>query len=171
MLDELRKTDWVPRRMRLRIRQFKKAVKSLQSQQGFPVNQDQLADELVSSGFQGGRYLPMACTTRWLSLNAPSSRCSTGENFTMLESLQDKSGIDPVRLAQHKDVRKLITRSLNWHEQLVVLLYYYERLTFKEIGSILGLCESRISRIHANILSKLRPVLAERQEELQESKD
>ena len=168
MLDELRKTDWVPRLIRRRIRQFKKAVDSLQARKGLRLDSEQLTLELHSSDSRGGQYLPLAGATRWLSLQGPSSRCNTGEDFTMIESIKDKSGIDPVRLAQREDVRELIARSLNRHEQLVILLYYYERMTMKEVGGALGLCESRVSQIHSNVLVKLRQVLSERKDELQE---
>ena len=166
MLDELRKTDWLPRLLRMRIREYKEAVNTMHCKHGHGPNSDQVDEQLSRPGW-GSHHLPVECSTRWLSLDVPSSGRNREEELTMVASLKDKSSVDPMHLAQQKDVRKLIARSLSQNEQLVILLYYYECMTMDQIGKTLGLCESRISQIHANTLSKLRNVLAERQEELQ----
>jgi RNA polymerase sigma factor for flagellar operon FliA len=64
-----------------------------------------------------------------------------------------------------EDLRSLVSRGLGKKERLVVMLYYYEEMTMKEIGQILGLSESRISQMHASVITRLQKLLADRQTE------
>ena len=82
-----------------------------------------------------------------------------------LDIVSDSKGEDPLRNIQKKDLKDLITRGLNQKERLIIVLYYYEQLTMKEIGQTLGLSESRVSQMHAAILLRLRKLLADRKEE------
>ena len=72
---------------------------------------------------------------------------------------------DPVGEAQKHDIRELVTRGLSRAERLIVVLYYYEQMTMKQIGETLDLSESRVSQMHSAILARLRGQLQSRQPE------
>ena len=74
---------------------------------------------------------------------------------------------DPFRAVQRKDIRELVTRGLNRAERLIILLYYFEKMTMKEIGETLDLSESRVSQMHSAIMERLRAQLQNRHKELQ----
>ena len=80
--------------------------------------------------------------------------------------IEDKRGKDPVTEIQKKDLKDLITRGLTRAERLILILYYYEEMTMKEIGATLDLSESRVSQMHSSILKRLKDQLDARKKEL-----
>ena len=70
--------------------------------------------------------------------------------------LEDKRAEDPLRRMQRQDVLRLVTRGCSDTERLIVVLYYYEGLTLKEIGEVLGVTESRVSQLHTKAVLRLR---------------
>jgi RNA polymerase sigma factor for flagellar operon FliA len=83
-----------------------------------------------------------------------------------IDVLPDDRGSDPVIEAQKQDIKDLVTRGLNRAERLIVVLYYYEQMTMKQIGQTLDLSESRVSQMHSAILGRLREQLQARRREL-----
>jgi RNA polymerase sigma factor for flagellar operon FliA len=79
-----------------------------------------------------------------------------------IDVLPDDRGCDPVVEAQKQDLRELVTRGLSRAERLIVVLYYYEQMTMKQIGQTLDLSESRVSQMHSAILACLRTQLQTR---------
>jgi RNA polymerase sigma factor FliA len=76
---------------------------------------------------------------------------------TRLDSLEDhRQGGDPLRAVQEKDLADMVHRSLTPKERQVIVLYYYEQITMREIGDVLGLSESRVCQIHSRVLKRLR---------------
>jgi len=80
--------------------------------------------------------------------------------------IEDKRGRNPVAEIQKKDLKDLITRGLTRAERLILILYYYEEMTMKEIGATLDLSESRVSQMHSSILKRLKDQLDTRKKEL-----
>src|SRR6185503_4075770 len=82
----------------------------------------------------------------------PVRICSSGEQSTdhaiNLDMVADQHTEDPLREAQRADLREFLTRGLSATERQVILLYYYDNLSLREIGQALNLCESRVSQIH-----------------------
>jgi RNA polymerase sigma factor for flagellar operon FliA len=83
-----------------------------------------------------------------------------------IDVLPDEQSLDPVIEAQKQDLKDVITKGLNRAERLIIVLYYYEQMTMKEIGATLDLSESRVSQMHSAILGRLRAHLHTRQREL-----
>ena len=83
--------------------------------------------------------------------------------------LEDKRGADPVREIQRKDLKELITKGLSRAERLIIILYYFEEMTMKEIGATLDLSESRVSQMHSSILARLKAQMADRRKEFQQA--
>ena len=84
-------------------------------------------------------------------------------------SVEDKRGADPVREIQRKDLKELMTKGLSRAERLIIVLYYFEEMTMKEIGATLDLSESRVSQMHSSILARLRAQMADRRKEFQQA--
>jgi len=78
--------------------------------------------------------------------------------------LEDMLSEDPVLAAEHKDIRDLVTRGLSRVERLIIVLYYFDEMTMKEIGRELDLSESRVSQMHSAILLRLRKQLDEKRQ-------
>src|SRR5438477_358849 len=77
--------------------------------------------------------------------------------------------LDPVREIQRKDLKELITKGLSRAERLIIILYYFEEMTMKEIGATLDLSESRVSQMHSSILARLKAQMADRRKEFHQA--
>ena len=73
------------------------------------------------------------------------------------------------REIQRKDLKELITKGLSRAERLIIILYYFEEMTMKEIGATLDLSESRVSQMHSSILARLKAQMADRRKEFQQA--
>ena len=112
-----------------------------------------------------------------LSLNEHCSQNDEGSPNKIYDTVQDRNQIDPIAILEVQKMRKVLDKSLDStpeRERLVLILYYYEEMTLKEIGSILGVSESRVSQIHTKAITRLRSrlrsdteILASAQEEHQ----
>ena len=87
----------------------------------------------------------------------------------MIDVLEDARQVNPFSAVQKRDLKDLITKGLTRAERLIVILYYYEEMTMKEIGVTLDLSESRVSQMHSSILARLKAQLQHRSKELEEA--
>ena len=107
-----------------------------------------------------------AKATGLVSLSRKWFETDSHKDVREIDVLEDKRSDDPFRSVQRKDVKELITRGLSRAERLILLLYYFEEMTMKEIGQTLDLSESRVSQMHSAVLERLRHQLEKRQKEL-----
>jgi RNA polymerase sigma factor for flagellar operon FliA len=166
ILDELRSMDWVPRLVRARASKLDKATRSLQVELGRRPSQEELAGRMGIHRGELDRLLRDANTVTMVSLSRKHYETDNNKEVAEIDVLEDRRGRDPVRDVQRRDLRELVTRGLSRAERLLLILYYYEEMTMKEIGATLDLSESRVSQMHSSILSRLKAQLSHRKVEL-----
>jgi RNA polymerase sigma factor for flagellar operon FliA len=106
-----------------------------------------------------------ASAVNLVSLNKKWYETDSYKDVREIDSLEDARGEDPTGSIQKLDLMKLVTKGLNRNERLIIILYYYEELTMKEIGTTLGLSESRVSQMHSSIVGRLKEHLGQRRPE------
>lgn len=156
ILDELRSQDWVPRLVRLKAHQISKAEHQLEVELGRSPTAFEMAKKL---GISLDQYTGMreASSARTIySLSEKWDERDDDDSLKKIEVIEDKGSTDPAESMSQKDVLHSITRTLSRKEKLIVIMYYYEGLTMREIGDILSLTESRVCQIHSNVMSKLK---------------
>jgi RNA polymerase sigma factor for flagellar operon FliA len=101
----------------------------------------------------------------FVSLNKKWYETDSHKDVRKIDILEDKKSEGPTRRLQRKDLMKLLTKGLNQKERIIMILYYWEGLTMKEISLTLDLSESRVSQMHSSVILRLREQLAERKRE------
>ncbi len=165
MLDELRTMDWVPRLVRSKQSKMDAAAKSLETALGRKPTHEELAEKLGVPMEQIHAYVSEANAVNLVSLNKKWYETDSYKDVREIDILEDKKSEDPTNRLQNRDLMRLVTRGLNRNERLIVILYYYEEMTMKEIGATLNLSESRVSQMHSSIVARLQAQLAKRKPE------
>ncbi len=165
IIDELRSLDWVPRSVRARAREVERANAKLEHLlQRAPTDQeiaDEMGitiDELNDSLLQISHSSIVALDELW------SVSDSSGDQVSLMDTIEDPNAPDPSRALDVGDLKDRIADSiakLPEREKLVIALYYYENLTLREIGEVLGVTESRVSQMHTKAVLRLRSRMQE----------
>ena len=166
ILDELRSMDWVPRLVRSRAHKLDTATKALETELGRIPSNSEIASRLKVSLAEFEKMAKDASAVGLVSLSRKWFETDSNKDVREIDVLEDKRGADPVREIQRKDLKELITKGLSRAERLIIILYYFEEMTMKEIGETLDLSESRVSQMHSAILERLRRQLEKRKKEL-----
>ncbi len=167
ILDELRAMDWVPRLVRSRTSQVEHARKSLEMEKGRSVSEEEIAQRLNMSRDEFDKIRKDGSPISTVSLNRKWYETDSNKDVREIDVLEDPRQVNPLTAAQRRDLKDLITQGLSRAERLIVVLYYYEQMTMKEIGTTLDLSESRVSQMHSSILARLKAQLSHRSRELQ----
>jgi RNA polymerase sigma factor for flagellar operon FliA len=165
MLDELRTMDWVPRLVRSKASKLNESVKTLEARLGRQPTEIELAQEMSLSVPELEKMMLDANAVNLISLNKKWYETDSYKDVREIDILEDKKGEDPTRRIQKNDLMRLVTKGLNRNERLIIILYYYEEFTMKEIGATLNLSESRVSQMHSSIVQRLQGQLARRRPE------
>ena len=165
MLDELRSMDWVPRLVRSKASKLNEAIKTLEARLGRHPNESELAEQMGLSCLELEKMISDANAVNLISLNKKWYETDSYKDVREIDILEDKKGDDPTRGVQKTDLMRLVTKGLNRNERLIIILYYYEEMTMKEIGSTLDLSESRVSQMHSAIVQRLQNQLGRRRPE------
>ena len=165
MLDELRTMDWVPRLVRSKASKIADATKKLEAKFGRAPTEHEMADFMGLTVKELEKMLIDANAVNLISLNKKWYETDSYKDVREIDILEDKKGEDPTRRVQKNDLMRLVTKGLNRNERLIIILYYYEELTMKEIGQTLDLSESRVSQMHSSIVNRLQEQLGRRRGE------
>ncbi len=160
IIDELRSQDWVPRSVRSRAREIERANAKLENQLQRPPTDEEMAAELDISleDFQESLLAISTSTVAALDELWTVSDAS-GDQVSLLDTLHDPDAPDPSRAIDESELKDRVADAiarLPEREKLVVALYYYENLTLREIGEVLGVTESRVSQLHTKAVLRLR---------------
>jgi RNA polymerase sigma factor for flagellar operon FliA len=166
ILDELRRLDWVPRLVRKRRNQLETVVKALEADLGRKPTMTEVAEKLDVSEKELSKVVRDSRLAGMISLNATFSDDDDNKPYKTLDFIEDKKTPDPLEFLKRRELIDIISGELSREERLIILLYYYEQITMKEIGLALDVSESRVCQMHSQILKRLRRRLAERREEL-----
>jgi RNA polymerase sigma factor for flagellar operon FliA len=165
MLDELRTMDWVPRLVRSKASKLNEAIKALEAKLGRAPSEVELSEQMSISVAELEKMVLEANAVNLISLNKKWYETDSYKDVREIDILEDKKGEDPTRRIQKNDLMRLVTKGLNRNERLIIILYYYEELTMKEIGATLDLSESRVSQMHSSIVQRLQSQLNRRRTE------
>ena len=165
MLDELRTMDWVPRLVRSKASKLEAARKRAEALVGRPPTDAEIAQQMELPIRDFEKLKSEANAVNLVSLNKKWYETDSYKDVREIDILEDIKGEDPTGGIQKLDLMKLVTKGLNRNERLIIILYYYEELTMKEIGSTLGLSESRVSQMHSSIVARLKDQLHRRRPE------
>jgi RNA polymerase sigma factor for flagellar operon FliA len=165
ILDELRSMDWVPRLVRARAHQLSKATHSLEIHLGRKPTEKEIAKELNMNTEEFNRLRRDANAVSLVSLDTKYSDSDGEKDMREIDIIKDKRSKNPVIEAQKRDLKSLLTKGLTRAERLIIVLYYYEEMTMKEIGATLDLSESRVSQMHSSIIARLKAQMNTRKKE------
>ena len=165
ILDELRSMDWVPRLVRARASQLAKVAQLLETNLGHRPTEEEIAKELNIDTEEFSRLQRDANAVNLVSLNAKYNDGDGEKDIREIDIIKDKKSQDPLTEAQKRDLKSLLTKGLTRAERLIIILYYYEQMTMKEIGAALDLSESRVSQMHSSIIARLKAQMNSRKKE------
>ena len=165
ILDELRSWDWVPRLARLRAQRLLNAGRELRLELGREPTIDELAQHLRVSLRELEKITRDGNVVRVMPLSSKRSQMDDEEQDG--EALEDRRARERERGIEREDIKRMLTRGLSRAEQLIVVLYYFEEMTMREIGQTLDLSESRVSQMHAMVLARLQAQLSGQRQELE----
>jgi RNA polymerase sigma factor for flagellar operon FliA len=166
IIDELRAMDWVPRSVRSRARDIERAIADLERKLHRAPTDEEIAeklgittDELDDSLSEIGRSSIAALDELWTI----SSSGGGGDQVALIDTIEDTQGPEPQSELAQTELKEALGDAiarLPEREKLVVTLYYYEELTLREIGEVLGVTESRVSQLHTKAILRLKARLA-----------
>jgi RNA polymerase sigma factor FliA len=160
IIDELRSLDWVPRSVRSLAREVERASAALEHRLRRTPTDAEMALELGCSvrEFRESQMMIMNSSVAALD-ELWNVSDSSGDQVSLLDTLEDPDAPDPAKALDVGDLKDRIAHAiavLPEREKLVIALYYYENLTLREIGEVLGVTESRISQLHTKAVLRLR---------------
>src|ERR1051325_8330891 len=163
IIDELRALDWVPRSVRSRAREIERAIAELEAKLGTAPTDEQIAAKIGISVDELEESLTDISRSSIAALDELWSVSGEGDQISLMDTIEDESGPRPEAALDQTEMREALADEiarLPEREKLVVTLYYYEELTLREIGEVLGVTESRVSQLHTKAILRLKARLA-----------
>jgi RNA polymerase sigma factor for flagellar operon FliA len=160
IIDELRAMDWVPRSVRARARDIERAIGELEAQSGRAPTEEEIAAKLgVSQDELGENLLEISRSSIAALDELWTISSSGGDQVALIDTIEDTQGPEPQTALAQTEMREALGEAISRlpeREKLVVTLYYYEELTLREIGEVLGVTESRVSQLHTKAILRLK---------------
>jgi RNA polymerase sigma factor FliA len=162
MLDSLREMDWAPRSVRKQFNEMKKIYSRLEQSLGRQPSEDEVCDELKIPTERYHELLNKFCALNIAHLSTPGPEeyeRKTESQISIFSHSPDKTPSEIIHNSEIKQIMEKAIGRLSSRLKLIIMLYYFEDLHFKEIGEILGVNESRVSQCHSEAIRKLRIML------------
>ena len=162
IFDELREQDWVPRSVRQKSREIEDAIGNLEAKLGRSATDAEVAESMGMSENEYQTAIMKVSGTSILSLNDVWYSGDDSDHMSIQDNIESPACLNPDVIVEREEVRKVIIEAINelpQNEKMVIVLYYNEDLTFREIGQVLNVSESRISQLHTKANMRLRAKL------------
>lgn len=162
IFDELRSIDWVPRSVRQKSREIEEAVRHLESNLGRAATDAEIAGQMGMSTDEFQKTMLKVSGTSILSLNDMWYSGEDNDKVSIVDSIESPESMNPDMIVEKDEIKRVIVQAIQElpeKEKKVLVLYYYEDLTLKEIGKVLDVTESRISQLHTKAIMRLRAKL------------
>jgi len=162
IFDELRSIDWVPRSVRQKTREIEEAIHRLEAGLGRAATDQEISDELGISIDDFHKNILKISGTSILSLNDVWFTGEENDKVSIVDSIESPQSLNPETIVEKEEIRRVIVDAIHElpeNEKQVLVLYYYEDLTLKEIGKVLEVTESRVSQLHTKAIMRLRAKL------------
>lgn len=156
MVDELRSMDWVPRMVRSKATKLNEAYKTLEVRLGRKPSDQEVADQLGIPVEELHQLFAETHSVNISSLDKTWSENDGSKDVREIDILADRRSEDPTERLAKIDLIRSFTKGLSKTERLIVILYYYEEMTMREIGATLELSESRVSQMHSAIVERIK---------------
>lgn len=160
IIDKIRAQDWLPRSTRKKIKDIKNATEELKQKLGRMPSTQELSVYLDIPADKINRI--MSEDTSIGSLY--DKKYSGDEGVELIDTIEDTNSVSPLEKLEEKDVKNELMAALKKlpeRERMVMVLYYHQNMTLKEIGENIEVSESRVCQIHARAIMKLRNILNE----------
>jgi len=162
IFDELRELDWVPRSVRQKSREIEDTIVDLEAKLGRTATDAEIAGAMGITESEYQNTIMKVSGTSVLSLNDVWYSGDDSDHMSIGDSIEAPNSLNPDVIVEREEIRKVIIKAINElpkNEKMVIVLYYHEDLTFKEIGQVLNVSESRISQLHTKANLHLRAKL------------
>ncbi|HVD11474.1 MAG TPA: RNA polymerase sigma factor WhiG [Gaiellaceae bacterium] len=159
IIDELRSMDWVPRSVRARARDIERAIAELERKMMRAPNDEEIAGKLGITEEEFQESLLEISRSSIAALDELWTSSVSGDPVALIDTLEDPDAPEPQAAMSQTELREALGEAiarLPEREKLVVTLYYYEELTLREIGEVLGVTESRVSQLHTKAILRLK---------------
>jgi RNA polymerase sigma factor for flagellar operon FliA len=164
ILEMLRDEDWVPRSIREKLKALDRANMTLESKYGRPPTERELSEYLGIADAEVSELLVRMGRTNVYSLDDILPSSDGEDNIHFVEMIVDADA-NPSGELEGREIRRMLAESVDTlpeRERLVIALYYFEGLTFKEIGKVLMVSESRVYQLHTQAMRRLKEALREK---------
>ncbi len=158
IIDKVRAQDWLPRSARKKIKDVKQAAEILRQQLGRTPTSQEIGESLGIEKEKVDAILAEDTTIASLY----DKKGTSEESIEIIDTIEDTSSINPLEKLEEKDAKNELQRalkSLPERERMIMVLYYHENMTLKEIGEAIEVSESRVCQLHAQAIMKLRNIL------------
>ena len=160
IIDELRSLDWVPRSVRSKAREIEKVIALLETRLHRAPTDEEIARELGMEDDEFQTALSQISNTAIVALDELwAISGSDGDTAALIDTIEDPKARDPSRMLDVTEMKSRLAIAIDAlpkREKIVIALYYYENLTLREIGEVLGVTESRISQLHTKAILRLK---------------
>jgi len=162
IFDELRLIDFVPRSVRQKTREIESTISSLEAQLGRTASDQEIAGALGMDESEYMKVIQKISGTSIISLNDLWYSGDDNDKVSIGDSIESPSSLNPDVMVVNEEIRRVIVEAINElpdKEKKILVLYYYEDLTLKDIGRVLQVTESRVSQLHTKAVLHLRSKL------------